>query len=463
MRLTMDERKSVTKALAQQYRRGAKKDRGRLLDEFVEATGYNRVYAAWLLRNFGVRQEVAPGLVVEASLRGRSKERRPRQYGPEVLQPLKKIWKIQDYPCGKRLAAALPEVLGRLVAFGELRVSKRVQGKLQRMSAATMDRLLKPERDKMALNHRGRTKPGTLLKSQIPVRTFADWDEQQPGFVEVDLVGHDGGYGYGEFCQTLNVTDVATGWTEQRAVPTKAQRYVFEALQALRKSLPFALRGLDSDNGSEFINHQLYEYCVQEEITFTRSRSNRKNDNCFVEQKNWSIVRRFVGYGRYESPEALACLNELYAALRDYVNFFQPSMKLVEKTRNGSQVTRRYDKPTTPYHRVLASPQVAPAVKRRLTRHYQTLNPAQLHRTIQRLQNKLLTLTPRRSAALEHKRAQQAARVPKPNHPWRRTGTSSRRPPMAACTSTAMPPPGEAAGNKNNRPNPRPNRPRKAT
>jgi hypothetical protein len=463
MRLTMDERKTVTKALAEQYRRGAKKDKGRLLDEFVQATGYNRVYAARLLRNFGVRREVAPGLVVEASHRGRWKGPRRRQYGPEVLKPLKKIWKIQDYPCGKRLAAALPEVLARLVAFGELRVSKGVQGKLQRISAATMDRLLKPERDKMALKHRGGTKPGTVLKSQIPVRTFADWNEQQPGFLEVDLVGHDGGCGYGEFCQTLNATDVATGWTEQRAVPTKAQRYVFEALQALRESLPFALRGLDSDNGGEFINHQLYEYCVQEEITFTRSRSNRKNDNCFVEQKNWSIVRRFVGYGRYESPEALACLNELYAALRDYVNFFQPSMKLVEKTRNGSRVTRRYDKPTTPYHRVLASPEVAPAVKRRLTRHYQTLNPAQLHRTIQRLQKKLLTLTPRRSAALEHKRAQQAARVPKPNHPWRRTGTSSRRPPMAACTSTAMPPPGEAAGNKNNGPKPRPKRPRKAT
>jgi len=374
-----------------------------------------------------------------------------------------KIWKIQDYPCGKRLAAALPEVLARLVAFGELRVSKRVQGKLERMSAATMDRLLKPERDKVTLKRRGATKPGTLLKSQIPVRTFSDWNEKEPGFFEVDLVGHDGGSGYGEFCQTLNATDVATGWTQQRAVPTKAQRYVFEALRGLRKSLPFAVRGLDSDNGGEFINHQLHQYCVDEQITFTRSRSNRKNDNCFVEQKNWSIVRRFVGYGRYESPEALACLNELYAALRDYVNFFQPSMKLLEKARHGSRVTRRYDAPTTPYHRVLASPDVAPAVKRRLTRHYRTLNPAELHRAIGRLQHKLATLTPRRSAELERQRVQQAARVPKPNHPWRRSGRLSRRAAPTSCTSTAMPPPGEAPRQDKTRPRPSTKRPRKPT
>ena len=463
MRLTMDERKTVTKALAKQYRRAAKKEKGRQLDQFVEATGYNRVYAARLLRNFGVRREVAPGIVVEASRRGRGTGPRPRQYGPEVLKPLKKVWKIQDYPCGKRLAAALPEVVPRLLAFKELRVPKRVAQKLLGMSAATMDRLLKAERDKLTLKHRGGTKPGTLLKSQIPVRTFADWNEEQPGFLEMDLVGHDGGSSYGEFCQTLNATDVATGWTEQRAVATKAQRYVFEALRALRQSLPFPVQGYDSDNGGEFINHQLYEYCLQEELTFTRSRSNRKNDTCFVEQKNWSIVRRLVGYGCYESPEALACLNALYAVLRDYVNFFQPSMKLVEKTRDGARVIRRYDRPATPYHRVLASPHVAPAVKRRLTRHYETLNPAALHRTIQRLQNKLLALTTRWSDALKQQRARQAARVPKPNHPWRRQTSFSKRNAVAACTSTDLPPPGEAGGSKNNSHTPHPKRPRKPT
>ena len=294
------------------------------------------------------------------------------------------------------------------------------------------------------------------------MRTFADWNEAQPGFLEVDLVGHGGGSGYGEFCQTLNVTDVATGWSEQRAVATKAQRSVFEALERLRHSLPFPLRGLDSDNGSEFINHHLHDYCLEEKITYTRSRSNRKNDTCFIEQKNWSIVRRFAGYGRYESPEALACLNELYAVLRDYVNFFQPSMKLVEKTRNGARVTRRYDEPTTPYHRILASPDVAPAVKQELTRHYPTLNPAELHRTIQRLQNKLLSLTTRRSAELEQQRAQHAARVPKADHPWRRPGRGRSREPVAACTSTVLPPPGEAT-QKNNRPQARPKRRKKPT
>ena len=442
----MDERKTVTKALAEQYRRAAKKEKGRLLAQFVEATGYNPVYASRLLRNYGRRQEVAPGVVVEATGRGRRGNPRPRRYGGDVLKVLIKVWELMDYICGKRLAAALPQVLPKLVQFNEVRGSKKVMQKLLQISPATIDRLLEAQRQKMTLKNRGGTKPGTLLKSQIPVRTFADWDEARPGFLEVDLVGHSGGSGYGEFCQTLNVTDVATGWTEQRAVPTKAQRYVFEALEQLRQTLPFALLGLDSDNGGEFINHHLYDYCGQEQITFTRSRSNRKNDNCFVEQKNWSIVRRYAGYGRYESPEALACLNEFYSVLRDYVNFFLPSTKLLGKTRDGARVRRHYDNAITPYHRLLASPDVAPAIKEELTRYYQTLNPAQLHRRIQSLQKKLSSLTVRRSAELEQKRVQKALSIPKPDHPWRGHRNLDVRKPAAACNSTAAPPPGE--GNK---------------
>jgi len=450
MRLTMDERKTVTKALAEQYRRAPKKEKGRLLGQFVQATGYNPVYASRLLRNYGRRQEVAPGVVVEATGRGRRGKPRPHRYGAEVLTVLIKVWELMDYICGKRLAAALSEVLPKLVQFNELRVSKKVMQKLLEISPATIDRMLESERQKMTLKNRGGTKPGTLLKNQIPVRTFADWDEARPGFLEVDLVGHSGGSGYGEFCQTLNVTDVATGWTEQRAVPTKAQRYVFEALEQLRQSLPFPLLGLDSDNGGEFINHHLYEYCLQEKITYTRSRSNRKNDNCFVEQKNWSIVRRYAGYGRYESPEALACLNELYSVLGDYVNFFLPSAKLLEKTRDGARVKRCYDTATTPYHRLLASPDVAPAIKEELTLYYEKLNPAQLHRRIRNLQKKLPHLTARRSAELEQKRAQKAACIPKPDHPWRKHRNLNPRQPVAACTATASPPPGEV--NKEKRP-----------
>jgi hypothetical protein len=353
-----------------------------------------------------------------------------------------------DYICGKRLAAALPQVLPKLVQFNELRVPKKVMRKLLEISPATIDRMLEQQRQKMTLKNRGGTKPGTLLKNQIPVRTFADWDEARPGFLEVDLVGHSGGSGYGEFCQTLNVTDVATGWTEQRAVPTKAQRYVFEAIEQLRQSLPFPLLGLDSDNGGEFINHHLYDYCVQEKITYTRSRSNRKNDNCFVEQKNWSIVRRYAGYGRYESPDALACLNALYSVLRDYVNFFVPSAKLLEKTRDGARIKRHYDNATTPYHRLLASPDVAPAIKHKLTRYYRELNPAELHRRIRNLHKQLLRLTARRSPELEQKRAEKAARIPKPDHPWRGHRNLDWRKPAAARTSTGSPPPGEVSQKK---------------
>jgi len=419
MRLTMQERKTVTKAFSARYRRARKKEKSRLLDEFVATTGYTRVYAARVLRGHGQRVELQPGVVLEGSVRVKTKRVRACEYGPEVLKPLKKVWKIMDYVCGKRLAAALPQVVPRLVRCGELKVRRAVQDKLVRVSASTIDRLLAPERSKYALKGRGRTKPGTLLKHQIPVRTFSEWNDAEPGFLEVDLVAHDGGASHGEYCQILDATDVATGWSEQIAVPTKAQCWVFEALQEIRRRVPFDLRGLDSDNGGEFINHQLATYCLDEGITFTRSRAGRKNDNCFVEQKNWSIVRRLSGYGRYEGPEACRVLNELYEVARDFVNFFLPSMKLVEKVRDGARVTKRYDAPTTPYHRVLASPHVPQSVKRRLKRRYATLNPAQLKRDIDGLQKRLRKLTVRLG------RERPARSRPGPNHPWRRTARKS--------------------------------------
>lgn len=213
------------------------------------------------------------------------------------------------------------------------------------ISAATIDRLLKPEKKKHQIKGRSHTKPGTLLKHQIPIRTFSEWNEQKPGFVEIDLVGHDGGNSSGEFAQTLTVTDVCTGWTDMQAVKNKAQCWVFEALKDIRDRLPFDLLGIDSDNGGEFINDQLYRYCIQEKITFTRARSYRKNDNCFVEQKNYSVIRRAVGYMRHDTPEELHLLNELYWHLRLYSNHFHPVMKLLEKTRVGSKVKKKYDKP----------------------------------------------------------------------------------------------------------------------
>jgi hypothetical protein len=257
------------------------------------------------------------------------------------------------------------------------------------MSAATIDRLLRPERKKYELKGRSRTKPGTLLKHQIPIRTFSEWNENKPGFVEIDLVSHDGGVAAGDFCQTLDVTDISTTWTETAAVRNKAQVHVFAALKQLRGNLPFSLLGIDSDNGSEFINAELERYCRKQEITFTRSRPYRKNDNCFVEQKNYSVVRRAVGYARYDTEEQLALLNQLYGYLRLYTNFFMPSMKLVSKERCGSQVKKRYDQAQTPYRRVMAAPEISEGKKRKLQMQYETLNPADLKRKIERLQSKL--------------------------------------------------------------------------
>ena len=397
MGLTMKDKRVLTKAMCKQYRKARKKVKGQILDQFVEANGYDRCYARALLRNHGRRVEVRPGVFLEGDARCPAKRPpHPRTYDSSLLVPLKKLWALTDYICGKRLKPALPGLLERLEACKELRVSKAVRAKLLAISPATIDRLLKAERARHTLKGRSHTKPGTLLKHQIPIRTFADWDDVRPGFFEMDLVGHEGGRAQGDYCVTLDLTDVDSGWTEQYAVPNKAQIHVFNALQAIRQRLPFAILGLDSDNGSEFINDHMRRFCLEEHITFTRARPNRKNDNCYIEQKNWSVVRKFVGYYRYDTKQECDLLNELYAALRDYNNFFLTSLKLKEKTRDGARVTRRYHAAQTPYQRLLDSPHVEPSVKKELKTHYNTLNPAALHRRIQALQKKLGILAARK-------------------------------------------------------------------
>jgi hypothetical protein len=413
MRLTMKDRRVITKTTAEQYRKASKKKKGWILDQVVESAGYTRCYARWVLRNQGRRVQVQPGIVLEGDRRVSSRRRRAPEYGPAVVKALFEVWKILDYVCGKRLVAALPEVVPRLVACKELRMSRAVQHQLRGISASTIDRLLKAARARHTLKPRGGTKPGSLLKHQVPIRTFSDWDDGQPGFMEMDLVGHDGGVGQGDYCQTLDMTDVDSGWSEQAAVRNKAEIWVFQAIEAVRRRLPFPLLGLDSDNGSEFINHHLVRYCADQHITFTRSRPYRKNDTCYVEQKNWSIVRRFVGYGRYDSQEACDVLNELYALLRDYNNFFMPSQKLKEKIRDGARVTRRHHPAQTPYARILQSPRIAPDIKRRLNTYYQTLNPAALHRRIEALQKKLLALAVRHPKQTQPPQNEFTASMPK--------------------------------------------------
>lgn len=383
----MAERKAVTAATRGRYQRASKKEKGKILNEFIELTGYHRVYARAVLRT--VERKIVRGQPRRAESKSGTEKSR-KVYDQQVLVVLRQIWVILDYICGKRLVAIMPEVIRRLEYFGELKMESAVRAKLLRISAASIDRLLRTERRKHELRGRGRTKPGTLLKKQIPLRTFSEWNEQRPGFVEIDLVGHDGGTVQGDYLFTLDMTDVYSGWTEVQAVQNKAQVWVFAALKQLRARLPFPLQGIDSDNGSEFINADLLEYCQQERLTFTRSRPYRKNDNCYVEQKNYSVVRRHVGYQRLAGQQQLTLVNELYKHLRLYTNYFQPLMKLKHKERHGSQVKKTYDVAQTPYQRLLQSPYLSAADKRRLKAEYALLNPAELKRQIERLQAKLL-------------------------------------------------------------------------
>jgi hypothetical protein len=387
MRLDMATRRQVTKSVRDRYIEASRKEKGRILDEFVQTTGYNRSYAARALRN-GVHTKCLAPRSPSARRLGRG---RKRVYGDAVLAPLTRIWETLGFPCGKLLAASLPRVVDALERHGELRCRPKIREQLRGISAATIDRLLAPERARHQLKGRSGTKPGSLLKSQIPIHISTDWSDARPGFVEIDLVAHCGGDSSGDHCQTLTMTDVATGWTETRAVRNKAQKWVFAGIQALRNQLPVSLLGIDSDNGSEFINHHLLRYCRQEAITFTRARPYRKNDNCYVEQKNRTTVRQVVGYYRYDTPGELGALNRLYAAQRLLHNYFLAQRKLVEKQRHGSQVTRVYDAGATPYARMLSSG-VAEQVAHSLTKQYARLNPAQLRRDIQTATDQLLRL-----------------------------------------------------------------------
>lgn len=375
----MSQRKAVTRAVARRYRSASKGQKAVILDELCATTGWHRDHARKALR-----QALGPRRVAMA------RKPRPPTYDAEVLAALRKVWAVMDAPAGKRMAPFLGEIVPRLRAFGELDINEEVAAKLCSMSAATIDRRLAGERKKLQLKGRSGTKPGTLLKSKIPIRTWAEWNEQEPGFVEIDCVGHEGGDPTGDFCQTLTVTDVHTGWTETAAVKNKAQKWVFTALVGICEDFPFPIKGIDSDNGAEFINAHLLDWCEYNKLTFTRSRAGHKNDGAHVEQKNWSVVRKAVGYHRYDSPEELALLNEIYELLRLQTNFFAPCQKLIAKHRAGAKVTKRYDTAATPYQRVLADPRVTKKAKQQLTGHYQRLNPAQIRRDLTTLESLLL-------------------------------------------------------------------------
>jgi hypothetical protein len=349
--------------------------RGQLLDGLIAASGYNRKYAIALLNR--APQEHVP------AARNRS-----RVYGKDVQVALKQIWIAANCICAKRFVPFLPSLIESMERFGHLELSKRVRKKLLCMSVSTADRLLRAERKRLG---RGRslTRPGSLLRKQVAVKTFSRWDDQAVGFLEADLVAHCGDNVSGQFVNTLTMTDVATGWTELAALECKSEELVRRALDEAIGVLPFPLLGLDTDNGTEFLNHGLVSWCNARHITFTRSRAYRKNDQAHVEEKNGSIVRRLVGYDRFEGSKARKCLAELYRVSRLYINFFQPSMKLISKVRDGAKVSKKYDESRTPFERLMRSNTLSNKLRKDMDGQFRELDPMALLVEMARMQKKL--------------------------------------------------------------------------
>jgi len=362
-------KREMIEAIRPRYLKANKAGKEQILDEFIATTGYHRKYAIRVLRH-------------DFKPKGLRKPGRCKVYQGEVVQALEQIWEIYGRICSKRLHPFLPEGVAVLKRCHELSLSPGIKQLLLSMSRATIDRCLKKARFTHPNHGLSTTKPGSLLKKAIPIRTFTPWEEEHPGFLEIDLVAHCGQTTEGTYLNTLTGTDLATGWTECLALPNKTQFAVSQAINELRHYLPFPLLGLDSDNGSEFINDTLLRYCLSEQITFTRSRPYQKNDQAHVEQKNWSVVRHTIGYDRLETPEELALLRSIYSDLRLYINFFQPVLKLVGKHRVDGKTIHTYDQAMTPFRRVLALESLPLEIKARLTSQFVSLNPVTLHQSI---------------------------------------------------------------------------------
>jgi hypothetical protein len=358
------------KAIYFRYRKASKPLRSRILDEFCQICRYNRKYAIRLLNGPAPQKTNTPT----------SQSRRPT-YGAKVIWALTAIWQAAGYPCSARLKALLP--LWLPWAIKHLTLSTQVQKQLLTISPATIDRRLGVKKRQLQKRLYGRTKPGTLLKHHIPIKTDS-WNVQTPGFTEIDLVSHSGNSASGDFLYSLNVTDIHSTWVETRAVMGKSQIGVLDAMKDIQQALPFKLLGIDSDNGSEFINYHLKTFCDQNQIQFTRGRPYKKDDNAHIEQKNWTHVRKIFGYERYDSQPALEAMNDLYQnELRILQNLFLPSMKLLEKTRIGSKLKRRYDQPCTPLDRLLHCSQADPLKIHKLKNLRESIDPFALAKSIE--------------------------------------------------------------------------------
>lgn len=378
--MSLSARRELLAATAVRYQQASKKEKQTILDELVAATGYHRKYAITLLNNFDLAPSEPPQ---------RERKSRDRIYDDDVKETLIVIWEAAHRICSKRLVPFLPTLVKVLERHGHLSLTDDVRERLLAISASTVDRLLYDVRHGEKPAGLSTTQPGGLLKHMIPIRTFADWDDDRPGFIEADLVAHCGDDPGGHFLHTLAMTDVATGWIELAALLFRDQETTLQAIERLRMQLPFDLLGLDTDNGKEFLNYLLYHYCQDESITFTRSRPYKKNDPCHIEQKNGSVVRKFVGYDRFEGIEPCRVLEALYEPLRLYVNFFQPSLKLISKKREGSRVIKKYDAAQTPYQRVVADETISTESKQALGKQFKQLDPIALLAEIERLQDQL--------------------------------------------------------------------------
>jgi hypothetical protein len=367
-------------AVKPRYRKASRQEKRIILNEVCASCGYHRKYAIRVLNS-----ESAPPNRENLSKRGRKK-----QYtDPLILEVIRTLWVKTNLPCSRRLKVIIAVWLPGYPS----EISNEVREKLLAISRSTIDRLMAPFRSQYCKKGLATTRPGSILKQQIPVKTD-QWDEQRPGFLETDAIAHCGSSTAGQFVYTINCVDLATGWTEQRAVWGRGETDVLAAIQDIETHLPFPLQGFDCDNGSEFINWHLYRHLTGRHtpVCFTRARAYKKNDNAHVEEKNWTHIRQYLGYQRFEKQELVTRLNDLYPDQWNlYFNFFIPSVKLVSKLRVGSKVIKRYDAPKTPYQRILDSPLVSEQTKKELKRRFETLNPFHIQKEMNRKIKAIMT------------------------------------------------------------------------
>lgn len=364
-------------AIRKRYQDAGRKTKKVILNEFCEVCGYNRKYAIRLLNKAATR--------FEGTLRRKRPGPKTRYHNPLILEVLQNLWRVMNLPCSRRLKAAIPIWLPYYEQHFNQPLSDYIKERLLTISHATIDRLMVPMRNKYNKLGFATTKPGSILKSHIPIKTN-QWDETRPGFLEVDTVAHCGTSVGGMFVYTVNAVDIATGWNEQRAVWGKGYQGVKEAIENMEHDLPFPLRGFDCDNGGEFLNWHIQKYLCQRKqpVQYTRSRPYQKNDNAHIEEKNWSVVRQYLGYNRFEDRELAGQLNQIYTSeWRQLMNFFLPSTKLVEKYRDRSKIIKHYDQPKTPFQRILKSTAISRKSKQELKQTFETLNPFKIQQVVQ--------------------------------------------------------------------------------